>query len=107
MFNNKKYTEVWKKYLPLIKLFLKKNLSEEQDLTLNSSDFHVGNRDKSGYNFTLNLNNGKAESIPSGSVVGDNLYELIESDLECKRLLVGKKIRISMNKDFKLSFKSI
>ena len=73
MNKEKTYTATWKKYLPVIKIYLKKDLSNSQSLKINSSDFSIGNRPASGFKFNLKIKNRDLINRPTGSVVGDNL----------------------------------
>ena len=48
------YNHIWKKYLPIIKILLKKSISEDQILDLNRIDFErAGTGRKAGYKFKI------------------------------------------------------
>ena len=101
------YLTTWKKYLPVIRLHLKRSLTEEQNFKLNITDFEsAGERGKSGYIFNLMLENGKVKNNISGSAVARDLYEMLKSDDAVKALFQDKNVKISVGKSFVLSIKT-
>jgi hypothetical protein len=103
----RKYLMTWKRYLPVIRLHLKKSLVEEQNFKLNITDFEsAGDRGKSGYTFTITMDNGKVVNNISGSAVARDLYEALKSDDAIKAMLQDKSIKMSVGKSFILSIKT-
>jgi hypothetical protein len=103
----RKYLTTWKKYLPVIRLHLKRSLNEEQSFKLNITDFEsAGDRGKSGYTFNIQMENGKVTNNISGSAVARDLYELLKSDDVIKAMLQDKAVKISVGKSFLLSIKT-
>ena len=103
----RKYLATWKKYLPVIRLHIKKSLNEDQNFKLNITDFEsAGDRGKSGYTFTVTIENGKVMNNISGSAVARDLYEALKSDEAIKAMLQDKSIKISVGKSFILSIKT-
>src|ERR1700679_66793 len=103
----RKYLTTWKKYLPVIRLHLKRSLTEEQGFKLNIQDFEsAGDRGKSGYTFNITMENGKVTNNISGSAVARDLYEALKSDETIKAMLQDKNIKISVGKSFVLSIKT-
>src|SRR4051812_31318471 len=101
------YLVTWKKYLPVIRLHLKRSLKEEQHFKLNITDFEsAGERGKSGYIFNLILENGKVSNKIAGSPVARDLYETLKSDDLAKAILQDKIVKISVGKTFVLSIKT-
>ena len=55
------YTYIWNKYLPVIRILLKKSAAGAQLLSLNREDFErEGTGRKAGYKFTIAFTDGKA-----------------------------------------------
>jgi len=55
------YTQLWKKYLPVIRLLLKKTADTDQKLQIYKHEFaSTGAKNKLGYIFNLEIVNGKA-----------------------------------------------
>lgn len=103
----RKYLQTWKKYLPVIRLHLKRSLTEDQSFKLNITDFEsAGDRGKSGYTFNIAMENGKVTNNISGSAVARDLYEALKSDETIKPMLQDKSIKISVGKSFILSIKT-
>ena len=103
----RKYLQTWKRYIPVIRLHLKKSLTEEQQFKLNITDFEsAGDRGKSGYTFTVTIENGKVTNNISSSAVARDLFEALKGDEAIKALLQDKSVKISVGKSFVLSIKT-
>ena len=103
----RQYITTWKKYLPVIRLHLKKSLNEEQQFKLNIQDFEsAGDRAKSGYTFNLQMENGKVINNIGGSAVARDLFEVLKSDDGVKALLQDRSVKISVGKSFMLTIKT-
>ena len=104
---DRKYLLTWKRYLPVIRLHLKKSVAEDQSFKLNITDFEsAGDRGKSGYTFSLVMDNGKVTNNISSSAVARDLYEALRSDETIKAMLLEKSIKISVGKSFLLTIKN-
>jgi len=103
----RQYLTTWKRYLPVIRLHLKKSLVSEQQFKLNIQDFEsAGDRGKSGYSFSITMENGRVITNISGSPVARDLYEALKSDEAIKAMLQDKSVKISVGKSFMLSIKT-
>lgn len=103
----RKYLTTWKRYIPVIRLHLKRSLTEEQSFKLNITDFEsAGDRGKSGYTFNLTMENGKVTNNVSGSAVARDLYEALKDDEAIKAFLQDRAVKMSVGKSFVLSIKT-
>jgi hypothetical protein len=103
----RKYLTTWNRYIPVIRLHLKRSLNEEQSFKLNITDFEsAGDRGKSGYTFNLTMDNGKVTNNISGSAVARDLYEALKADEAIKAFLQDRSVKISVGKSFLLSIKT-
>jgi hypothetical protein len=103
----RKYLQTWKKYIPVIRLYLKKSVTEDQQFKLNITDFEsAGDKGRSGYTFNLQMENGKVTNNISGSAVARDLFELLKADDVIKAFLQEKSVKISVGKSFMLTIKS-
>ena len=103
----RKYLTTWRKYIPVIRLHLKRSLTEDQSFKLNITDFEsAGDRGKSGYTFNIAMENGKVTNNISGSAVARDLYEALKTHEAIKAMLQEKNIKISVGKSFILSIKT-
>ncbi len=68
------YTNVLSKYLPVIRIVLKKSLTADQTLALNAQDFmRAGLQRKSGYKFLLKFKNGRLDNVIIDLPLASNL----------------------------------
>ena len=102
------YNHIWKKYLPIIKILLKKSLAEEQVLTLNRIDFErAGTGRKAGYKFKIEFTDGKVGNVISGSALAMQLAQVIMEDDSVKEILNEHIFQVSLNTRFQLIIKNI
>lgn len=97
------YNHIWKKYLPIIRILMKKSISEEQVLALNKIDFErAGTGRKAGYKFKIELTGGKVGNVISGSTLAMHLAEIILEDQSAKQIMEDNNFEISLNTKFQL-----
>ncbi len=102
------YNHIWKKYLPIIKILMKKSASEDQVLDLNRVDFErAGTGRKAGYKFTIEFTDGKVGNVISGSTLAMHLAAVIMEDDGAKEIIRDKNYEVSLNTKFQLSIKNI
>ena len=98
------YTYTWKKYLPVIRLLLKRSAGSVQSVTLNQIDFETGRR-KPGCSFNIELVKGRI-GFPNKSVTAQDLCEILMQDDVAKGLLIQNVYQISLNSDYELNIKN-
>ncbi len=98
------YTQLWRKYLPVIRLLLKKTENSDQKLQLYKHEFEkTGAKNKLGYVFSLEITNGKAiKNTAKIAVSYDLLTVLNENDLVAA-WLKGKIIKITVARSCELT----
>jgi hypothetical protein len=102
------YTNVWAKYLPVIRIIMKRSLASEQVLALNVQDFErAGLFRKSGYKFLISFKNGKPGNVVINLPLASSLSNLMMEDEGVKRLIEENEFQISMNPKFELNIKHI
>jgi hypothetical protein len=98
------YTQIWNKYLPVIKILLKKAKVSNQTLNLNRMDFEkVGILRKAGYKFNIELSKGRLNNVISSVPFARDLAEVLLGDAVVKELLKDSDYQISMNTKYQLS----
>ena len=103
----RQYLQTWNKYLPVIRLHLKKSMLAEQSFKLNITDFEsAGDRGKSGYMFSILIENGRVVNNIGTSAVARDLFESLKSDEAIKAMFANKSIKISVGKTFLFSIKT-
>lgn len=102
------YSNVWAKYLPIIRIVLKRSLASEQVLALNVEDFEkAGMKRKSGYKFLLKLKNGKPENILTDTPLGSSLVTTMLEDEATRAIIASRAFHINLNPKFKLTITHI
>ncbi len=103
----RKYLQTWKKYIPVIRIHLKKSVNGDQQFKLEVTDFEsAGDRGKSGYTFNIQIENGKVINNISGSAIARDLFELLKADETVKAFFQDKNVKISVGKSFMLTIKT-
>jgi len=99
------YTNAWNKYLPVLKILVKRALQTEQKFQLNLTDFEkLGPNRKAAFKFSLRLKNGKIITIPSAqTVMSKDLATVLLSDPVMHEWLKQNEIEFSLNSKFILT----
>jgi hypothetical protein len=101
------YTHIWKKYLPIIRILLKKSITESQVLNLNRIDFErAGTARKAGYKFKIEFIGGKVANIISSSALAMQLAQVMTEDAPTMEILNEHNFEIALNTKFQLTIKS-
>lgn len=101
-------TNVWIKYLPILRIVLKKSLAADQQLALNAPDFEkAGYRRKSGYKFLVELKDGRLNNVLTDAPVASSLASTLLDDAVVKELTKVNEFHISMNAKYQLTIKRI
>ena len=97
------YVHVWNKYLPIIKILMKKTAAGTQTLDLNRIDFErAGSGRKAGYKFTIEFKQGRVSNIISGSALATDLAAVLINDPATKVILANNDLAVSLNTKFQL-----
>ncbi len=101
------YTHIWNKYLPIIKILLKRSATADQTLSLNRIDFErAGSGRKAGYKFNIDFSNGKVSNVISGSPLASDLAAVLLQDEMARNLFRENEYQVSLNTKFQLSIKN-
>jgi hypothetical protein len=102
------YSSIWSKYLPVIRILLKKALAGDQQLNLDVTDFErAGMGRKAGYKFLLKLKHGKIENIVVNSPLAAGLAQLMFEDEGIRELVKDREYHLTLNPKFQLSIKYV
>ena len=97
------YTQVWSKYLPIIKILLKKAAAADQELILNRIDFEkLGIARKAGYKFTIIFENGKASNTIGSSQLARDLVTVLTENNDAKYLFKFNTYELTLTPKFLL-----
>lgn len=102
------YTNVWAKYLPVIRIVLKRSLSSEQMFALNLSDFErAGLKKKSGYKFMVRVKDGRLNGVLVDSPVASAFVSTLTGDEGIKQILADNEFHFILSPKFELTIKHI
>jgi hypothetical protein len=102
------FFQAWNKYLPIIKILMKRSNTGDQTLDMNKTDFEraAGGR-KAKFTFNVTLHKGRIQNITSPSPVAKDLATLLQED-EMTRVLVRQiDYQFAMNSSFQLTIKNL
>jgi len=104
--NEGKSIALWTKYLPAIRILLKKAVNEEQQITLNKIELQsVDNRKNPNFSFNLEISNGKVENSIGVPAMGKDLFYVLNGDQLVRNFMLDKKIMINMTRASLLTFR--
>lgn len=98
------FTNIWNKYLPVIKILLKRSSKQgEQLLAINQSDFErAGLARKSGNKFSLLFKQGKVDNVIMPSPIAAELANGLLQNEDTKALLAEHDYRIALDTKYQL-----
>jgi hypothetical protein len=100
------YNAIWKKYLSVIRILLKRAAGEDQSLQMNVSDFEkTGPQKKTGFNFTLKFSKGRVDDLAALSHTAKELAALLQQDPQINELLQRSDYHLTMSSKFELKIK--
>ena len=101
----KKYTQIFNRYMPVIKILLKKSLQAEQSLKMDKGDFEKVGIRKSGYKFRIEFVKGRVNNIISGSDIASELAIAMQENEGVRNTLITNDFVIELNTRFELKIK--
>lgn len=102
------YTQIWNKYIPVIRILLKRTPQGDQVLTLNRIDFErAGSARKAGYKFSIEFSKGKVSNVISNVLLAPELAQAMLDDNVIKDLLLNNDYIVSLNTKFQLTLKNV
>lgn len=98
------YTNVWSKYLPVIRIVMKRSVAAEQVLPLNAPDFErAGMRRKAGYKFSFSLKEGKLQNVIIDHPLASSLVLVLLEDKTVKELAEKGEFQFSLSPKYELT----
>lgn len=102
------YNHIWKKYLPIIRILMKRSISEDQVLDLNRIDFErAGTGRKAGYKFKIEFSDGKVGNVISSSELAMHLAQVMLEDESARQIISEGNFEMSLNTKFQLTIKHV
>ena len=101
------FNQVWNKYLPIIKILLKRSVNGEQTLDMNRTDFErAAGGKKAKYTFNTVFRNTRMEGAPKQPPVVKALAAILMEDDMTRQLFRKQDFKISLNSSFQLTIKN-
>ncbi len=98
----RKYAPIWNRYLPVIRILLKKSLQGEQVLSLDKGDFEKVGIRKAGYKFRIEFLNGRVNNRISESEIATDLSITMLENEGIRNILIAGEFAIELNTRFQL-----
>lgn len=96
------YTYTWRKYLPLIRLLLKKSATGTQSVALNQVDFlKYSKTRKPSLTFSIEVNEGKYSVLKLPSIAAE-LLEILNEDQVTKGIIRSGHYTFTLGKNCQL-----
>jgi hypothetical protein len=104
--NEGRSVALWTKYLPVIRILLKKAVTEEQKITFSKIELQsVDNRKNVNFSFNLDISNGKVENGIGVPAMGKDLFAVLNGDQLVRNFMIDKKINIQMTRASLVTFR--
>jgi hypothetical protein len=105
--NEGKFLALWTKYLPIIRILLKKSVAEDQQLSLGKMELQsIDNRKNVNFSFSLNISNGKVENRIGVAPIGKDLFDVLNKDPIVTSFMSDKNISFQMTRASIMTLKS-
>ena len=101
------FFQTWNKYLPVIRILLKRSSNSEQALDMNQSDFERATGGKKvKFTFSITLANSRLVRREGATTVAHDLVAVLLQDDAASKLLGKKDIELTMTSSFQLLIRS-
>jgi hypothetical protein len=101
LFESNPYTSLWSKYRPMILQLMVAAEKDPQQYKLFAHEFKaVGQREKTGYSFLLEVSNGKALNKIQGSMVARDLLGVLQQSQKASQLMREAVYELRLDKQF-------
>jgi hypothetical protein len=101
------FLALWTKYLPVIRILLKRSVREEQHVSLGKLELQAADsRKNANYTFNLEILNGRMENGIGSKPISKDLFIVLSNDLAVTDFMSDKMITIGMGKNSQLTLKS-
>lgn len=100
------FLTAWKKYIPVIRILIKKSAEGFQVLNMDRSDFEKDAKRKIGYRFEVNFVGNKPDIIITGNeIIKSFIYALVDDEI-INYLLLKNNYSFSLNSKYQLQIKN-
>ena len=101
------FVQTWNKYLPVIRILLKRSVNAEQTLDMNKSDFQRASGGKKvKFTFSFVLIKGRLSGIINPPPLAKDLITILQEDSVANKFLRQSELEFTMNSNFQLQIKN-
>src|SRR5436190_19941704 len=101
------YNVVWKKYVPVIRILLKKSAAEEQAFIINRIDFErAGIGRKAGYKFFVSFVNGKPDAIFTENELVQSFIAALQEDEAIRQQVLQNNYTFTLGSNYQFRIKN-
>jgi|SRR5450432_290321 hypothetical protein len=105
--NEGSFLALWTKYLPVIRILLKRSINEEQQVSLGKMELQsVDNRKNANYSFNMAITKGKVENNIGTTAISKDLFYVLSQDSMVSSFMNDKSITIQMTRAAQLTLKT-
>ena len=109
MITNKHYSyiPVWVKYIPVLRILIKKSATEDQLFQFNRADFErAGYARKTGYKFAVSFIDNKPDMIFAGNELIQTFVSVLQEDDIIRQLFINSQYSFTFSSQFILGIKN-
>jgi len=97
------FIQTWNKYLPVIRILLKRSVNAVQTLDMDKSDFQrAAGGKKVKFVFSIMMVNGRSPGAEKASPLAKDLITVLQQDMVANEFLRKNELEFSMNNSFQL-----
>jgi hypothetical protein len=101
------FSQTWSKYMPVIRILIKRSASTEQTLNMNSTDFmRATGGKKIKFSFEIHLINGRLRMTDKQTPLAKEFALILQEDEQVRNLLKGQEFEFSMNNSCQLTIRN-
>jgi hypothetical protein len=102
------FVQTWNKYLPIIKILLKRSVNGDQVLDMNKTDFQrAAGGKKVKFTFSFSLVKGRLNGIETTPPLAKDLISVLQQDNTTNSFIRQSELDFSMNGNFQLLIKNV
>jgi hypothetical protein len=101
------YKQIWEKYLPIVRILMKKSEAGIQTLDLNKLDFDAAGISKSSFKFRIEFRNGRVSNVIHESPIAVELAHQLLDNEQTSQILNKTNIVISASPKYQLTIKPL
>ncbi len=102
------FVQTWNKYLPVLKILLKRSLVSDQTLAMNASDFQraAGGR-KVKFSFSVTLHKARLQMKDNPPPIAKEFVSILQQDFTIRKFIENYDLEFSLNSNLQLIIKNV